>query len=174
MMCESAVKTWLPLIVAIALLLNPVLVSYGSLQEKEYKLFADGYIQGRAKITCWEYGDGSKIHVKIDVTKALHMKGNNLMSAFIVDVTKNGIDSYIEIGHPVVPHEKSDYIAFAGFFDSSNFPSTMDNDSCPIGDVGRIVVVVGTSPPSDDDTVTEGDVDVIASSTPGTSEMGVL
>lgn len=174
-MHESSIKITVPLIAIVALLLNPVLLSYGgTFQDKTHKLAGDGYIQGRAKITCWEYGDGPKVHIKIDVTKALHMKGNNLMSAFIVDMTKNGANSYIEIGHTVAPSKKSDYIAFKGDFDSSDFPATAKNDSCPIGDVGRIVVVIGTSQPSDNDTLSKGIVDIISASTSGTTEKGVL
>lgn len=171
----SSIKITVPLIAIAALLLNPVLQSYGgTLQEKTYNLVGDGYIQGRAKITCLEYGDGPQIHIKIDVTKAMHMKGNNLMSAFIVDVTKNGANSYIEIGHAVAPHKKSDYIAFNEEFDDSDFPATTKNDPCPIGDAGRIVVVIGTLPPSDVDTLSNGTVDIISASTDGTAEEGIL
>lgn len=171
----SSIKIAVLLIAIVTILLNPVLLSYGgTFQEKTYKLVGDGYIQGRAKITCWEYGDGPKIYIKIDVVKAVHMKGNNLMSAFIVDVTKNGANSYIEIGHAVAPREKSDYIAFKGDFDSSDFPATAKNDPCPIGDAGRIVVVIGKSQPSDNDTLSKGTVDIISASTDGTAKKGIL
>lgn len=115
--------------------------------------------------------------MRVDVTKAFHLKGANLISAYIVDLTKNGAESYIEIGKPVSAKEEYDYVAFAGNFDAKDFPSAAaatDNDACPLGDVGRIVVVVGTSFPSDDDTLSEGTIDIIAASTPGTTETGVL
>ncbi len=53
-------------------------------------------------------------------------------------------------------------------------PATAKNDSCPIGDVGRIVVVIGTSQPSDNDTLSKGIVDIISASTSGTTEKGIL
>ncbi|MFQ5940613.1 MAG: hypothetical protein ACE5KA_02800, partial [Nitrososphaerales archaeon] len=156
---------------------NPAVVpsQEGPLQEKTHKLLGDGYIGAIAKITCWEYGqEGMNISIRIDVFDAFRNKGRNLISAFIVDLTKNGPNSYIEIGHAVIPHEGYDYVAFSGLFDSKDFPSTTSNDPCPIGDVGRLVVVVGTSPPSDDDTLSEGSVDIIAASTSGTTETGEL
>jgi hypothetical protein len=174
-MYGGSLKITLPLIVVMTLMLNPIL-SYSAnyYQDKVHKLVGDGYIGGVAKITCWDYGDGYGIHVKILVTKVYQLKGSNLISAYIVDVTKNGADSYIEIGHPVFTYKKHDYAVFVGYFDRNDFPSTADNDPCPIGDVGRIVVVVGKLPPSDEDTVSKGRVDIIAASTPGTTETGIL
>jgi hypothetical protein len=158
----SSMKITLPLLMAIiALLLNPVLLSYGSSQVKTYELLGEGYIQAVAKITCWQSGDGPKMHIKIDVTKVFHMKGRNLVSAWVADMTKDGADRYIAIGQPIMPHKEYDYIAFERYFDRKDFPSA-NNDSCPIADLGRIAVVIGTSPPSDADTLTEGTVDIIA------------
>ncbi len=142
-------------------------------QEKEHQLLGDAYIQGRAMITCTDYGGDPKITIRIDVVKAHHAKGRNLISAFIVDITKNGPDSYIQIGKSGIPHVDYDYIAFQGFFGSKDFSRTT-NDSCPIGDVGRIVVVIGNSPPSDQDSLSEGIIDIIAASNSGTAQMGKL
>ncbi len=171
-----SLRITLPLIVIMTLMLNPILLSYGAYyyQDKVHKLVGDGYIGGVAKITCWDYGDGHRIHIKILVTKVYHLKGGNLISAYIVDATKNGADSYIEIGHPVFTYKKHDYAVFISYFDRNDFPSTADNDSCPIDDVGRIVVVVGTSPPSDEDTLSKGSVDIIAATTAGAAKTGIL
>jgi hypothetical protein len=171
-----SLKIILPLIVITTIMLNPILLSYGAnyYQDKVHKLVGDGYIEGVAKITCWDYGDGHRIHIKILVTKVYSLKGSNLISAYIVDITKNGADSYIEIGHPVFTYKKHHYAVFSGYFDRNDFASTAGNDPCPIGDVGRIVVVVGTSPPSDEDTVSEGHIDIIAASTAGTTETDIL
>ncbi len=284
-------KYLLPSIVSLILLVNPLLVSYGAVQDKTYKLPADGYIQGSARMTCVDQDGEPEIHVRVDITKAFHLKGPRLMSAFIVDLTKNGPESYIQIGKPQVPIKEYDYIAFSGSFDSKNFQpeeseleeksagtvgansmrvfvntdkkeydvgesavvffafidaddNFIDPDSinasfngmpiddllerkkagsftymtsplqqghsqimvspskagfdretgtvtiatkgsvnlapaadtgfCPIGHMGRIVVVVGTSPPSDGDTLSKGDVDIIAATTSGTAETGVF
>lgn len=74
----------------------------------------------------------------------------------------------------VIPHEDYDYIALADFYDISDFPESEGNNACPIGDVGRVVVVGGTSPPADSDTLDQGSVDIIASSTKVTAQSGVL
>ena len=150
-----------------------VIPSKEEFQEKEHQLLGDAYINGRAMITCTDYGGDPKITIRIDVVKAHHAKGRNFISAFIVDITKNGPDSYIQIGKSGIPHVDYDYIAFQGFFGSKDFSGTT-NDSCPIGDVGRIVVVIGNSPPSDQDTLSEGIIDIIAASNSGTAQMGKL
>ncbi|MEE8132982.1 MAG: hypothetical protein V3T40_05350, partial [Nitrososphaerales archaeon] len=155
---------------------NPIVASQEDpFQEKTHTLSTDGGIIGITKITCWGYGqEGQKIQIRIDLYHGYHNKGKNLMSAFIADLTKNGPNSYIEIGHARIPHVDYDYVAFTGLFDSKHFPATPNNNPCPIGDVGRIVVVIGTSPPSDEDTLSEGGVDIVAASTSGTTETGVL
>ena len=150
-----------------------VIPSKEGFQEKEHQLLGDAYIQGRAMITCTDYGGDPTITIRIDVVKAHHAKGRNLISAFIVDITKNGPDSYIQIGKSGIPHVDYDYIAFQGVFGSKDFSGTT-NDSCPIGDVGRVVVVIGNSPPSDQDTLSEGIIDIIATSNSGTAQMGIL
>jgi len=78
--------------------------------DKTYELIGDGYITGTAKIACWQYGDeGAKVDIRIDVVKVFHSKGKNELSAYIIDVAKNGPESYIKIGNNVIPKDKYDY-----------------------------------------------------------------
>ncbi|MGH9933923.1 MAG: hypothetical protein ACRD3Z_02280, partial [Nitrososphaerales archaeon] len=107
----------------------------------------------------------------IDILKVFHSKGKNELSAYIIDLTKNGPESFIKIGNNVIPKDKYDYARFTQQFDAEDFPASDDAKACPIDSVGRIVVVVGTSPPSDSDTLNEGTVDIVAEaalSTPST------
>ncbi len=137
---------------------------------KTYKLVGDGYITGTAKVTCWQYGEAeAKVDIRIDVLKVFHSKGKNELSAYIIDLTKNGPESYIKIGNNVIPKDKYDYARFAQEFGAEDFPAADDAKPCPIDSVGRIVVVVGTSPPSDSDTLNEGAVDIIAEAALSTS-----
>jgi len=148
---------------AIALMLNAIPVSYGYVQEKTYKMNGDGYIQGKAKINCWQYtGDIPKVDIRVDVLKAFHAKGRNLLSAYIIDLAKNGPESYLQIGKAKFSNDKYDYVGFSQQFTGKDFPAAGDAIACPIDSIGRIVVVIGTSPPSDSDTLSKGAVDIIA------------
>jgi hypothetical protein len=152
------------------MMLNAIPASSGYDESMTYKLIGDGYITGTAEVTCWQYGDEpAKVDIRIDVLKVFHSKGKNELSAYIVDVTKNGPESYMKIGNNVIPKDKYDYARFSQQFDEEDFPATGDGKSCPIDSVGRIVVVVGTSPPSDNDTLNEGAVDIIAEAVLSTS-----
>ncbi len=148
---------------AIVLMLNAMPASYGDVQEKTYKLAGDGYIQARAKITCWQHGkDEPKVDIKVDVAKAFHAKGGKLLSAYIIDLAKNGPESYLQIGKPKFAKDEYDYVGFSQLFTAKDFPAVDGGKACPIDSIGRIVVVVGTSPPSDSDTLSHGAVDIIA------------
>lgn len=148
---------------AIVLMLNAMPASYGYVQEKTYKLAGDGYIQARAKITCWQHGkDEPKVDIKVDVAKAFRAKGGKLLSAYIIDLAKNGPESYLQIGKPKSPKDEYDYVGFSQLFTAKDFPAVDSGKACPIDSIGRIVVVVGTSPPSDSDTLSHGAVDIIA------------
>ncbi len=145
------------------LMLNAIPASSGYDQSMTYKLIGDGYITGTAEVTCWQYGEEpAKVDIRIDVLKAFHSKGKNELSAYIIDLAKNGPESYIKIGNNVIPKDKYDYARFTQQFGAENFPASDDAKACPIDSVGRIVIVVGTSPPSDSDTLSEGAVDIIA------------
>ena len=148
---------------AVLLMLNAVPASYGYVQEKTYKLVGDGYIQGRAKITCWQHGnDEPKVDIKVDVMKAFHAKGRNLLSAYIIDLAKNGPESYLQIDKAKFSNDKYDYVGFSQQFTEKDFPAVDGANACPIDSIGRIVAVIGTSPPSDSDTLSDGTVDIIA------------
>ncbi len=152
------------------LLLNAVPASSGYDLSMTYKLIGDGYVTATAEVTCWQYGDEpARVDIRVDVLKAFHSKGKNELSAHIIDVTKNGPESYMKIGNNVIPKDKYDYARFSQQFGAEDFPATGDDKSCPIDSVGRIVVVVGTSPPSDSDTLSEGTVDIIAEAVLSTS-----
>ena len=157
------------------LMLNTIPASSSYVQSKTYKLIGDGYISSTAKITCWQYGEApAKVDIRIDVLKAFHSKGKNQLSAYIIDLTKNGPESYIKIGNNVMPKDKYDYARFAQQFSAKEFPATGGSKACPIGSIGRIVVVMGTSPPLDSHTLSRGAVDIIAATTTGTAEKGLL
>jgi len=158
--------------VAVVLMLSvaaiPAFSSYTL--DKTYELSGDGYITGTAKIACWQYGQApAQVDIRVDVVKVFHSKGKNELSAYIVDVTKNGPESYIKIGNNVIPKDKYDYARFTQQFDAEDFPAADDGKPCPIDSVGRVVVVVGTSPPSDSDTLSKGIVDIIAEAVLSTS-----
>jgi len=160
---------------AIVLMLNAIPASYGYVQQKTYKLLGDGYIQARAKITCWQYGkDEQKIDIRVDILKAFRAKGGKLLSAYIIDLVKNGPEKYIQIGKPVFPKDKYDYAGFSGQFTTKQFPAVEGSNACPIGSTGRIVVVVGTSPPADSHTLSQGAVNIIAATTTDTAKNGSL
>jgi len=147
----------------IMLMLNTTPASYGYVQEKTYKLLGDAFIQSRAKITCWQHGnDTPKADIRVDVLNAFHAKGKNLLSAYIIDITKNGPGSYLQIDKVKFSTDQYDYVGFSQQFTDKEFPASEDAKPCPIDSVGRIVVVVGTSPPSDSDTLSAGAVDIIA------------
>jgi hypothetical protein len=149
---------------------NIVPATSGYQQEKSYKLAGDGYIQGRAKIACWQYGDDPpKVDVKVDILKAFHAKGRNLLSAYIIDIAKNGPGSYLQIDKPKLANDKYDYAGFSQEFTDKDFPAVNGAKACPIDSIGRIVVVVGTLPPSDSDTLSDGAVDIIAEAVLSTS-----
>lgn len=165
------------LVISIAgmLMLNAMPASSSYVQSKTYKLIGDGYISATAKITCWQYGEApAKVDIRIDVLKAFHSKGKNQLSAYIIDIAKNGPESYIKIGNTVMPKDKYDYARFAQQFSAEEFPAAGSSKPCPIGSNGRIVVVIGTSPPLDSHTLSRGAVDIIASTTAGTAEKGLL
>jgi len=141
--------------------------------EKTYKLFGDGYIYGNAKITCWRYSEGNEnVYVKINLLKVYNAKGSVVTSAYIIDVEKNGSDSYLQIGEPESPTQYN-YVRFSQKFAGKDFPTTTGKP-CPVDSMGRIVVVVGTKPPVDSDTLSSGSVDIIASTTKGTAQKGSL
>jgi hypothetical protein len=157
----------------IMLMIGTMPVSYGYVEQKTYKLFTDGYISARAKITCWQYGnDEGKISVSVDIVKAFHAKGRNIFSAYIIDLDKNGPEHYLQIGKSALPRERYDYAGFSQQFIAKDFSD--GKEWCPISSTGRIVVVVGTSPPSDSDTLSRGAVDIIAATTTGTAQKGSL
>ena len=167
---------------AIVLMLNTVTASYSYVgkyaENKTYKLVGDGGIYGTAKITCWQYDKGdAKVHTRVDVLKAYHFKGNKILSAWIIDLEKNGPESYIQIDKPKRGgtggggnRSAYDYVGFSQQFSEKDFPAPDDVKPCPIDSVGRIVVVVGTSPPKDSDTLSKGTVDVIAEAALSTSD----
>jgi hypothetical protein len=157
---------------AVVLMLSVAAIPASSTYDlnKTYKLVGDGYITGTAKVTCWQYGETeAKVDIRIDVLKVFHSKGKNELSAYVIDLTKNGPESYIKIGNNVMPKDKYDYVRFTQQFSAEDFPAADDTKACPIDSVGRVVVVVGTSAPSDSDTLNEGAVDIIAEAVLSTS-----
>ena len=158
---------------AVVLMLNAMPASYGYVQQKTYKLVGDAYITGTAKITCWQHGRAEpKVDIRVDVVKAFRAKGAKLLSAYIID-HKNGPESYLQIGKSIFPKDKYDYARFAQQFTGKQF-TAKDGNACPISSIGRIVVVVGTSPPLDSHTLSRGAIDIIAATTAGTAENGLL
>ncbi|MFQ5969940.1 MAG: hypothetical protein ACE5J2_05555 [Nitrososphaerales archaeon] len=156
-------RTFAILVISSVLMLNIIPASSDYSEEKSYNLAGDAYIDGRAKIACWQYGtDEPKVHIKIDIVKAFRAKGGKLLSAYIIDLAKNGPESYLQIGKPKFPYDKYDYTGFSQLFTGKDFPPVDGAKACPIDSIGRIVVVVGTSSPSDSDTLSQGDVDIIA------------
>ncbi len=160
---------------AVVLMLNAIPAAYGYVSSKTYKLVADGYVSGTARITCWQYGkDVAKVDIRIDVMKAFHGKGRKMLSAYIIDFAKNGPESYLPIGKPMFPKDKYDYARFSAQFTAKQFPAVDGANPCPIGSIGRLVVVTGTSPPLDSHTLSQGTVDIVAATTKDIAQKGLL
>jgi hypothetical protein len=156
-------------------MLNAMPASYAYVEQKSYKLPGDGNINGAARITCWKYGNEEvKVDIRVDVRNAFHSKGRGLLSAYIIDVDKNGPESYLQIGKAAFPNNKYDYAIFTQQFTAKQFPAAKGDVPCPIGSTGRIVIVMGTSPPKDSYTLSKGVIDIIAATTAGTAKDGLL
>jgi hypothetical protein len=160
---------------ATVLLLNAIPAAYGYVSSKTYKLFADGYVSSTARITCWQHGKGeAKVDIRIDVMKAFHGKGRKILSAYVIDVSKNGPESYLPIGKPMFPKDKYDYARFSAQFSAKQFPAMDGSKPCPIDSIGRLVVVTGTTPPLDSHTLSQGTVDIVAATTKDIAQKGLL